>query len=67
MEYLPRIEVEHDIKPVAQTILKISLKISPKWTWTPRWHTKAEPFLVSVDDEREILHFESITISRKVI
>jgi hypothetical protein len=60
---------------VAQTILKVifllylkvSLKIYPKWTWSPRWHTKSEPFLISVDDEREILHNESITISRKIV
>lgn len=55
----------HDVKPVAQTILKISITITPKWIWTQRWHNNAESFYIIVDDEIEILHQETIRINKK--
>lgn len=67
IDYLPQIEVTHEIKPVAQTILKVTLTITPVWTWTQRWHNNAESFFIIVDDEVEILHQETVRISKNNI
>lgn len=64
-QYLPRFEVEYDIKPIAQTILKLSVRIRPDWLYSSRWHMRSEPFLIYVDNEEELLHHEEFLITQK--
>ncbi len=40
-EYLPRLEVNYTIKPIAQTILKIDLSIIPRFRFSNKWHSKS--------------------------
>ena len=54
--YLPRLDIQYTIKPIAQTILKVDLDVTPLWNYTPKWHLKSEIFWVFFDDEEEILH-----------
>jgi hypothetical protein len=61
--YLPNLEVIKDIKPIASTILKVSLSVTPNWRFSSRWHLRNEPFWVFVDDEEELLHNEEFLIS----
>ena len=61
--YIPRVEIEYSVRPIAQTVLKVDVFITPKWSWTNRWHNKSELFNLTVDDENEIMHHESFTIS----
>jgi len=65
--YIPIINVEYKLKPIAQTIIQITLTLSAEMNWTARWHLKNEPFWIIVDDEIDILHIESVVISKKSI
>jgi activating signal cointegrator complex subunit 3 len=40
-EYIPQVEVEYYLKPIAQTILKVDLSIKPQWRFNPKWHLKS--------------------------
>ena len=67
INYLPKIEVTWSFKPVASTILKCFLTITPVWNWSPNWHLHNEPFIIMIDDELEILHSETIMIPKKIV
>ena len=40
-EFIPRVDVEYSLKPIAQTIVKVDLKIRPLWRFNPKWHLKS--------------------------
>mmetsp|Transcript_29269 Transcript_29269/g.26736 ORF Transcript_29269/g.26736 Transcript_29269/m.26736 type:complete len:232 (-) Transcript_29269:927-1622(-) len=65
--YIPIINVEWNIKPIAQTILKMTVNITLDVNYTTRWHNRAEMFWIIVDDGIDILHSEQIAINRKSI
>lgn len=48
-------------------MLKVDVLLTPKWSWSSRWHSKSELFTLVVDDENEILHNESFTISQQQV
>lgn len=43
----------------------MDVTIKPLWSYSPRWHSKNEVFWITVDNEEEILHKDSFTISAK--
>lgn len=61
-EYMPFLSVEYTIKPIAQTILKIDVTMTPKFEYNPKWHNKSEIFWILFDDSQELLHSETISI-----
>ena len=63
--YIPLIECQWDMKPIAQTIIKMTININCSFKYTPRWHKRTEILWVIVDDEIEILHSEQIAFSIK--
>jgi pre-mRNA-splicing helicase BRR2 len=63
MYLLPRVQVDYVIKPVAQTVLRVEMKVTPDWKFSPRWHSTREPFWLIIDDEIEILYHEEFIIS----
>jgi len=65
--YIPQFEVEYKLKPIAQTIIQISVTITCDVDWAARWHLRNEPLWVIVDDEIDIFHIESVAISKKAI
>jgi len=65
--YIPRMKLTYTVKPITNTILKITLNINGLWEWNPRWHSKNEVFMIYVHDESEILHNETIAFTRKNI
>lgn len=64
ISFLPNVEVEYSLKPIASTILKCSLIIHPNFYWSPHWHLASEPFSIIIDDESEILHYETFLITK---
>lgn len=66
-EWIPYVDVDYSIKPIAQTILKIDLNITPNWRFNPKWHMKSEVFWVLFDDQQELLHSETITIEQEFV
>jgi Superfamily II helicase len=65
--YIPLLNVEWNIRPIAQTILKMTVNVTVELSFTSRWHNRVEPFWVIVDDEVDILHAEQINIPKKSI
>ena len=51
-EYIPFVDIQYTVKPIAQTILKIDLNIIPMWKFNPKWHNKSEIFWVLFDDQQ---------------
>lgn len=66
-EYIPRVEVNYVLKPIAQTIIKVDLSIRPIWKFNSKWHLKSEVFWVLFDDEQELLHSETFTIDEEFV
>ncbi len=66
-KYMPRLEVNYSIKPIAQTILKIDLTLTPIFKFSSKWHSKSEIFWIMFDDGEELLHSETITIEEEFI
>ena len=66
-EYIPYVEVTYTVKPIAQTILKIDVDLTPQWIFNPKWHTKSEIFWIMFDDEQELLHSETISIEEEFV
>lgn len=44
----------------------MDVTVKPLWNYSPRWHSKNEVFWIIVDNEEEILHKDSFTISAKM-
>lgn len=65
--YMPRLEVEYSIKPIAQTILKIDLTLTPIFKFSSKWHSKSEVFWIMFDDGEELLHSETVTIEEEFV
>lgn len=40
-EYVPFVTVNYTVKPIAQTILKIDVILTPDWVFNPKWHSKS--------------------------
>lgn len=38
---MPFLTVNYSIKPIAQTILKIDVMMTPSFTYNPKWHNKS--------------------------
>ena len=55
-EFVPKVDVKYVLKPIAQTIIKVDLSITPEWKFNPKWHLKSEVFWILFDDEQELLH-----------
>lgn len=49
---MPFLAVEYTIKPIAQTILKIDVTMTPKFEYNPKWHNKSEIFWILFDDSQ---------------
>lgn len=66
-QYMPFLSVQYTIKPIAQTILKIDVIMTPKFEYNPKWHNKSEIFWILFDDSQELLHSETISIQQEFI
>ena len=40
-EYIPKVDLEYTLKPIAQTIIKVDVTVTPKWRFNPKWHLKS--------------------------
>ena len=61
----PLIDVEYTIRPIAQTILKVDLKVIPDFFYSKQFHLTKENFELIVEYQGEILHHESFGIITK--
>ncbi len=40
-EFIPRVDIDYTLKPIAQTIIKVDVIVTPKWRFNPKWHLKS--------------------------
>jgi activating signal cointegrator complex subunit 3 len=61
----PLLKVESSIRPIAQTILKVDLKVTPDFYYSKQFHLSKENFELLVVNDGEILHHEEFGIFTK--
>ena len=62
---MPFVDYTLDIRPIAQTILKVDIYLKPMFFWHKFWHKRTERYWVIVDNEKEILHYENYGLNEK--
>ncbi|KAJ3224159.1 hypothetical protein HK099_000150 [Clydaea vesicula] len=67
IEQFPILEMEATVAPVTKTVLRVTLYITPNFSWNDRVHGFSEPFYIWVEDPEhtEILHSEYFLLSKK--
>ena len=63
--YFPLLDYEYSIRPIAQTILRVDLKIIPEFIYSKQFHLPKENFEIFVEFNGEILHHEGLGIYTK--
>ena len=58
----PLIDVIYEARPIAQSIMQITLKIKPMFRYEKQWHMKREAFWVLACDGPELLHSGQIVV-----
>lgn len=64
----PELEVEDNLQPITRSVLRIRLKIFPRFRWNDRVHGKSwEAFWLWIEDpdNNEIHHYEYFMMPRK--
>lgn len=61
----PLLNVEYVIRPIAQTILKVDLKVFPDFYFAKQFHLNKETFEIIVEFNGDILHHEEFGIYTK--
>jgi hypothetical protein len=59
--------VEKVIKPIAQTVLKVDMKLYPQWQFSSQWHSRSEVFWIIVDNYEDILHDETFLVTKEQV
>uniref|UniRef100_A0A5K3FBK7 Helicase ATP-binding domain-containing protein n=1 Tax=Mesocestoides corti TaxID=53468 RepID=A0A5K3FBK7_MESCO len=69
--YLPVISLDVETQPVTRNILRITVRLTPNFTWVDRHHGAASPLLfwvwVEDPDESCIYHSEVFALSKKMV
>ncbi|KAJ3020927.1 UNVERIFIED_CONTAM: activating signal cointegrator 1 complex subunit [Siphonaria sp. JEL0065] len=67
VEQFPALYLETEIAPITQSVIRITLHITPDFYWNDRVHGAVEPFWIWVEDSEsvEILHSEYFLLTKK--
>ncbi|TPX48749.1 hypothetical protein SeLEV6574_g01875 [Synchytrium endobioticum] len=67
VEQFPSLYLEAAVAPITRSVLKVTLFITPEFTWNDRVHGSAEPFWIWVEDAEnvEILHSEYFLLTKR--
>ena len=63
----PYITMDAEIQPMTRTVLRVTLKLTPEFTWSDRLHGSVEPWWVWVEDNENdrIYHTEYFLLHQK--
>ena len=62
---IPQFHMKVEKKPLTRTILNITVTLTPKFYWSKKFSHESEPFLLTVNNEKEIIHHEQFSIIPK--
>lgn len=62
----PFIDVVYEAKPIAQEVIKITLKLKPCFIYNRIWHMKKELFWILVCNGNELIHHAQIAIDSNI-
>ncbi|CAG8756461.1 5797_t:CDS:2, partial [Acaulospora morrowiae] len=67
VDLFPSLKLDACVYPITRTILRVSLDITPDFSWSDRVHGTAEPWWIFVDDSEseELYHSEYFLLSKK--
>ncbi|KAJ3405457.1 activating signal cointegrator 1 complex subunit [Chytriomyces hyalinus] len=67
VEQFPALYLETEVAPITQSVIRITLHITPDFYWNDRVHGSVEPFWIWVEDSEsiEILHSEYFLLTKK--
>ncbi|XP_033213736.1 activating signal cointegrator 1 complex subunit 3 [Belonocnema kinseyi] len=69
-EEFPEVEIEANLQPITRTVLRIRLKVAPRFRWNDRVHGKtSEAFWLWIEDpdNNVIYHYEYFIVTRKSV
>ena len=62
VEYYPIIDFDYEVKPIAQTIMKVYMRIKPVCRYNRSFHMPKEVFWILVSHESELIHHSQVGI-----
>ena len=67
LKQFPSLEMDVTVAPITKSVIRITLFITPTFTWSDKVHGSSIPFYIWVDDPEhvEILHSEYFLLSKK--
>lgn len=69
LQQYPRFEVEAQAYPVAPELVRVLVRLTPRWVWNTRVHARTERFVVSVEDGNgdTILYDDNIGVTASTV
>lgn len=67
VRFLPALEMTIQIFPITGSIAKFHIELTPMFTWSDRWHGKAQSYWVWVDDGERIIHHEHYILHQEAL
>ncbi|TPX31933.1 hypothetical protein SmJEL517_g04845 [Synchytrium microbalum] len=67
VDQFPTLYIEASVAPITRTVLRVTLYITPDFTWNDRVHGTAEPWWIWIEDAEnvEILHSEYFLLTKR--
>jgi len=67
VEALPHLSLEATVQPITRSVLRVSVLLTPEFTWVDRHHGGAQRWLLWVEDpvNEHVYHSETFTVTKK--
>ena len=67
VEQLPHVNLEAVVRPITKSVLRVSVTLTPDFTWREEVHGQTQQWLIWVEDpvNEHVYHTETFTLSKK--
>ena len=67
VEALPHLALEATVQPITRSVLRVSVLLTPEFTWVDRHHGGAQRWLLWVEDpvNEHVYHSETFTVTKR--
>eukprot|EP00916_Digyalum_oweni_P005755 GHVL01009972.1.p1 GENE.GHVL01009972.1~~GHVL01009972.1.p1 ORF type:complete len:1298 (-),score=239.47 GHVL01009972.1:4009-7524(-) len=70
---IPNFTLKSSVRPITNSVMRVTLEITPDFEWSDNWHSMAEPYRIWVEnldsyeecDVGSVLHAESYVLAKK--